>query len=112
MSLNRLRSNKQRLKSYSVNLDSSERRARTRTLIQLGGLLNMIGFATYVGIDEGEDLQLDLTATDKAATLLGILLETFQDLPEAPDLEQLNTWKETGIRSLKSHYLTTIKQVP
>lgn len=81
--------------------DKALRRARTRTLIQAGGLLNLLGFFSVCSIEEGQDLQLDFENRDKAAILLGILSEAFERLPMDPSSEQLEFWKNIGIRVMK-----------
>jgi hypothetical protein len=55
--------------------DSIDRKARTRTLIQLGSLVSLSGLTSLLHIQEGEDLQYDLEARDKAAMLLGVPLQ-------------------------------------
>lgn len=80
---------------------SDERRARTRTLIQAGGLLNLSGLFEICGIETGEDLQLDVNGMNKAATLAGILLETLQNIPPSPNPIQLEEWRRSGESFLK-----------
>ncbi len=72
--LNKLRSQKAALEHRMKLNDTSKRRARTRTLIQLGGLVSMSGLLDIVDIQEGEDLQLDTISQDKSASLLGLFL--------------------------------------
>jgi hypothetical protein len=50
--------------------------------------------------DMGYNLQLDLNAMDKAATLFGILREA---IPESEDINQEmpERWQEIGVRRLK-----------
>ena len=77
--INRLQSQKAVLQN---RLDRNiNRKARTRTLIQMGGLLNMISLPAICGINEGDDLQLDLEHSDKAAMLLGMLAHLEDSLP-------------------------------
>lgn len=84
------------------NLDKNElRKARTRTLIQLGGVLKLTGLLEYCDIQIGEDLQEDLTAMDKSAVLLGILLETYNKVPNEPDDAKINAWMKRGIECMK-----------
>lgn len=106
--LNRLRIQQVVLEGKVNKQQKSERRARTRTLIQLGGLVNMIGLTDLCGITEGEDLQLDLSAQDKAATLLGMLVTLIEQLPPTLSNEQEKTFKQKGIRALKMHNYQTI----
>ncbi len=79
-SLNRLQSLKAQLNKKQKTYDNTDRRARTRTLIQMGGLLNMIGIPQLCGIEDGDDLQQDLQNQDKAATLLGMLVHLNETL--------------------------------
>src|SRR5438477_1660789 len=71
---------------------SDLRKSRTRTLIQLGGLVSLTGLLDYCDINIGEDLQEDITKMDKAAVLLGILLETYDNVPNEPDEAKINAW--------------------
>jgi hypothetical protein len=103
VALNRLGATKQALAHQGKLTDKSVRRARTRTLIQIGALVKMVGFFPVCGIEEGMDLQLNLEHQDKAAILLGILLEAFESLPENPSDEQLDKWQRTGVQKFKSH---------
>ena len=81
--------------------DKAVRKARTRTLIQAGGLLNLAGFFTICGIEEGQELQLDFQSRDKAAILLGLLSEAFEKLPTEPTKEQFEYWENIGVRIMK-----------
>ena len=88
--------------SYRNELaNKSIRRARTRTLIQVGGLLNLVGLLSFCGIKEGQDLQLDFENRDKAAILLGILSENLERLPANPTQEKFERWKNKGISLMK-----------
>ena len=49
----------------------------------------------------GDDLQFDIDSRDKAATLLGILLDASYAIPDPPDAGQMETWRESGTRTLK-----------
>lgn len=104
--LNRLQSLKEQLKVRKRSFDNTDRRARTRTLIQMGGLLNMIGLPQLCGIADGDDLQQDLENQDKAATLLGMLVhinETLSSISLAIDPSRLDEFKQRGIRLMKEH---------
>jgi hypothetical protein len=79
--------------------DNAERRARTRLLIQMGSLINLSGLSSLCNIEEGDDLQLDIASRDKAALLLGILLDIVADF--APTDEQKERLIQAGIRQLK-----------
>ena len=99
--LNRLQSRKSVLDHRLKRSTQSQRKARTRTLIQMGGLINMIGLAELCGVHEGEDLQLDIGAMDKAATLLGILMTAQENLPTHLSFSERNTYQRKGIRRMK-----------
>ena len=101
--LNRLGSTKQALAHQGKLTDKSVRRARTRTLIQIGALVKMVGLFSVCGIEEGMDLQLNIEHQDKAAILLGVLLQAYEALPDKPSVEQLDRWKNQGIQKFKSH---------
>ena len=51
------------------------RNARTRTLIQLGGLLEKVGLVEAFAINLGSDLQKDSDMQEPMAALTGALLE-------------------------------------
>lgn len=53
---------------------NQQRAARTRTLLQLGGLLVKSGITEKLGIKIGADLQKDELQKKKAYTLLGMLV--------------------------------------
>ena len=104
--LNRLQSLKTQLSTRQKTFSNTDRRARTRTLIQMGGLLNMIGLPQLCGISDGDDLQQDLENQDKAATLLGMLVHLNEKLSLttlALDSTELDGFKQRGIRLLKDH---------
>ena len=69
--LNRLLAQKASLQNKLKIKNKTERKARTRTLIQLGGLLSLTPILDICNIHLGEDLQL--LHQDKADMLLGIL---------------------------------------
>mgnify|MGYP003523620066 CR=1 FL=1 len=53
----------------------SIRKARTRTLIQLGGLIEKAGLLEKFSITVGSDLQKEEEIKDNVAALMGSLLE-------------------------------------
>ena len=55
---------------------TSMRKARTRTLIQLGGLIEKSGLMEFFNLEPGDDLQKDLEKKENVFALLGSLLET------------------------------------
>jgi hypothetical protein len=76
------------------------RKARTRTLIQLGGLIDKVGLSTIFNINLGDDLQEDISAIEKAATLYGFLIEAYHKKND--DADDMNRWQELGLKYLKS----------
>jgi hypothetical protein len=99
--INDLESKKQVLKNQQSNFSKSERKRRTRTLIQAGALLNMMGFFDLCDITEGDDLEIDIENKDKAAVLLG-MLETFKTtLPPFFSNHDKEHFKNIGIRVMK-----------
>ncbi len=101
--INRLRTQHIVLQNKIKAQTKSERRARTRTLIQMGAMINMIGLADICDITEGDDLQLDIASRDKAATLLGILVTVLEQLPPTLSITDLAAFKQKGIKILKQH---------
>lgn len=73
-----------------------DRRARTRRLIELGGLVAKSGFEEIVATVE----------PDTRAVILGALLQLADELrdadPHGPSpFARLNTWRDRGRRSLR-----------
>lgn len=106
--LNRLHARKAQLENQQKAINTLDRRARTRTLIQMGGLLNMIGLPQLCGIHDGDDLQKDPLNHDKAAILLGMLVHLNERLLEQPHLFEENAgilegFKKRGIQMMKTH---------
>jgi hypothetical protein len=98
--LNKRKSQQTGLIHKNLSQTKSFRKARARGLIQVGGLVKISGPLEVCGIEEGDDLQLDMESRDKAAILLGILMST---IPEDQQVDQalLNQWQEIGVRKLK-----------
>jgi len=81
---------------------NNDRRARTRTLIQLGGLVEKAGLSKLFDIKLGSDLQLETTESAKAATLLGLLLESKESaIHKLEENQQLSIWNNNGLQTLK-----------
>ncbi|WP_010303434.1 conjugal transfer protein TraD [Candidatus Odyssella thessalonicensis] len=92
---------------HQQKVTKSDRNKRTRTLIQLGGLVKLSGLMAICDIDEGNDLQDEFCEMDKAATLLGILMTCVENMRTDLNLEHMEAFKEKGIRALKmSPYYT------
>lgn len=102
INLNRLQSLKAQLATRQKSLSNGNRKARTRTLIQMGGLLNLLALPEICGINHGDDLQADLTNQDKAATLLGLLTHLEESLPPTLSAQQLELFKSKGTKRLKN----------
>ena len=101
--INRLKSQKAVLENKLQATSKSLRKARTRTLIQMGGLINMLNLPSICGINEGEDLQTDFEASDKAAVLLGMLAHLEDSLPPTLSDQVIAQFKQKGIRVIKNH---------
>ena len=101
--LNKLQAQKTALLHQGKQMGKAERKARTRTLIQVGALVKMVGLFESCGITEGMDLQIDMEYRDKAATLLGMLIDTYENLPSNPSSQLWQNWKDKGIQLMKSH---------
>ena len=72
------------------------RKARTRTLIQLGGLVEKADLLEPLFLNLGQDLQKDPECFEGVAVLMGALAELRQVF-EAEDAEgQRVLWKERG----------------
>lgn len=97
--INRLLSQKSALQNHIKKKENSQRKARTRTLIQLGGLLNLTPLLSICDIELGEDLQLN--SPDKSATLLGLLIHLCSNLSEQITAEELEKFKEIGVKMMK-----------
>lgn len=78
------------------------RKARTRTLIQAGGLIEKSGLFETLGIQLGDDLQKNPDLYDSNAALLGGLMELNQQLKEPYSHQQMMIWAEIGKACLKS----------
>ena len=107
--INRLQSQKAALENKLKIKNNSLRKARTRTLIQMGGLINMLTLPSICGIDDGDDLQLDLENSDKAAVLLGMLAHLEDSLPPTLSEQMIGQFKQKGIRVIKNHAAQKIK---
>lgn len=107
--INRLQSQKTVLENKIKIKNNSLRKARTRTLIQMGGLINMLNLPNICGIDEGDDLQLNFEASVKAAVLLGMLAHLEDSLPPTLSAEVISSFKQKGIRVIKNHTAQRIR---
>jgi len=76
----------------------SLRKIRTRTLIQLGGLIEKANLLEPLGINLGDDLQKNEMLFDNVATLMGALADICRSLQD--DNSQKMLWKEKGKKLL------------
>jgi len=100
--INRLQAQNAGLENKLQTTSSATRKARTRTLIQLGGLMNLVALPNLCGINDGDNLQLDLEASDKAAVLLGMLVHLENSLPPTLSDQLIASFKQKGIRMIKN----------
>lgn len=70
------------------------RKSRTRTLIQLGGLIEKSGMLGSLDLTIGDDLQKDELCFESVATLAGAFAELCKTLQE--DETQKMLWREKG----------------
>lgn len=89
--------------SKSLSFSKNQRKAETRTKIQLGGLLIKSGIASKFAIHIGSDLQLDPDQQEKATVLLGALIEMNQNLPPYPSKK--DEWAMLGRGAFVDHFL-------
>jgi hypothetical protein len=99
--IERLKDARKRLEKRIFDATNTDRKARTRTLIQLGGLLNITNLLELTNINLGEDLESEQINQDKAATLLGLLQHLTETMPPVLSPTQENDFKQKGIRILK-----------
>ncbi|MDR1235608.1 MAG: conjugal transfer protein TraD [Holosporaceae bacterium] len=92
--LNRLYSQKAALEHKLKRSESNFRKRRTRTLIQMGGLLELTPFPAVCDINIGDDLQID--KPDNAAVLLGILSDFVNQFPDYLSIGDLQKFKNIG----------------
>lgn len=81
-----------------------QRKAETRTKIQLGGLLIKSGLADLFSITVGADLQMDIEEREKATLLLGALMDIAQHI----SLNEANKeeWLHLGRSAFVDHFLS------
>ena len=100
--LNRLLSQKAYLQHKLKIKNNAERKSRTRTLIQLGGILSLTPLLNICDIHLGDDLQLSYQ--DKADVLLGILSSLLEHLSDNLSISDLEHFKHIG-KSLRSSHI-------
>ena len=99
--IERLKDARKHLSRRISDSANTNRKARTRTLIQLGGLLNITNLLELTDIHLGEDLESEQEKQDKVATLLGLLQHLTESMPPALSTTQQYDFKKKGIRILK-----------
>ncbi len=83
---------------------ASQRRARTRSLIQLGGLMELSGTLDVFGIPLGVDLQKDVSVKNNIAALFKGLLE-LNKMAKSSDVN-IDLWALQGLDAFKSKDLS------
>lgn len=76
------------------------RKARTRTLIQLGGLVEKAGLLEPLNITLGDNLQKDINHLESAAILIGAMSELRKGLSGEDAHAQKIIWRERGKKVL------------
>ena len=97
--LNRRKSNLSREKHKMKVQQQSNRKARTRLLIQAGGILHKSGIMEAFSIAPDDDLQA-YENFEKAAQLLGFLTMCFEE--NNFDEANLEEWRSVGERLMRS----------
>ena len=80
---------------------SPSRKSRTRTLIQLGALIEIAELTNFFQIELGDDLQCDLAKQKKSAVLLGALIQLQQMLAVSNIDGQIEKWQKAGMKMLE-----------
>ena len=101
MMMNRNTSSFAKVSHLMQKQGTQERKLRTRTLIQVGGLISLSGLLEQCDISEGEDLQNDLDGREKAATLLGILIDASEALLQNNNTRQMEQFRKLGTKRMK-----------
>lgn len=101
--LNRLKAKRSALETKMKNQTKSERVSRTRTLIQMGGLIHLTEIPSYFDIELGDDLQTNQYKKDSALMLLGLLLTVAEQMPPSLSNERQTELKHKGILFMKKH---------
>lgn len=96
--LNRLYAEKAALKHKIEKQESRTRKARTRTLIQMGGLLELTPLPALCEIQLGDDLQGEHQS--KAALLLGIFAKYSEFLPEKLSEDEKQELETLGLMQM------------
>lgn len=101
--INRLHSQKEALLHKQKKQNERDRKARTRSLIQLGGLVSVSNLDEYCGIELGKDLQTDDTMRENVEMFLGLLINISEQIPHPlPDSVRQN-FIAKGKRALGMH---------
>lgn len=96
----KLQLSKNRKMNHLELTPSRLRKARNRSLIQLGGLIAKSGILEKFDIEVGRDLQKDKDMEGRAATFYGALLEMKADIEDNISQTQRNLWKQKGKKEL------------
>jgi hypothetical protein len=73
-----------------------ERKARTRTYIQAGSLIDISGLFDLCDITVGDDLQNDPLCREKAETLCGMLLYASEMILRVSNQQKMEKFKKDG----------------
>ncbi len=83
---------------YRMGNSHIMRKARTRTLIQLGGLIEKAGLFDQFDLSLGQDLQRDEEVKEDVMVLLGALSSLTQEMQRGDYSRDL--WRERGIKAI------------
>lgn len=82
-------------------VDEGQRKAEVRTKIQLGGLIIKSQLTDLLAITPGDDLQLDPSKWEKAAVILGALVDAYEKLQLDKEHSLYQEWMTIGTKLLK-----------
>lgn len=102
--LNRLKARKAMLERQTEHHTKQMRMGRTRTLIQIGGLLSLVNIPKWFDIELGDDLQTDIHKRDQSMMLLGLLETVAEQMPAHFSDERKVELKLKGLRFIEKHY--------
>lgn len=103
--INRLKSQKAALETKQKIQTKRERMQRTRTLIQVGGLVSLSGLLERFEIALGDDLQLDEEAKKKSKIIMGVLMSVIEQLPKKLSEDDLKRLSKKGESAMTTRAL-------
>ena len=100
MQLRQWHHRKQAMEMRRGDNSKAARKARTRTLIQLGGLVEKAGLLSFLELEVGQDLQQDPDTFEGVSILLGALLSLRPSFLDEEAEAQKMLWCSRGKEAL------------